>query len=101
MPEDSTQPPNITLSVIGPLDFTIEVRAISEFFVFSNETEFPFREAIREYIYIHVECMLAAQYCVHMYYFYIMYRRTGFDCEYLLNANCEFFYDSQSFNTQS
>ena len=24
-----------------------------------------------------------------------MYRRTGFDCEYLLNANCEFFYDSQ------
>ena len=30
-----------------------------------------------------------------------MYRRTGFDCEYLLNANCEFFHDSQSFNTQS
>ena len=26
------------------------------------------------------------------------YRRTGFDCKYLLNANCEFFYDSQSFD---
>ena len=28
----------------------------------------------------------------------IAYRRTGFDCEYLLNTNCEFFYDSQSFD---
>ena len=27
-----------------------------------------------------------------------IYRRTGFDCEYLLNVNCEFFYDSQSFD---
>ena len=31
----------------------------------------------------------------------VLYRRTGFDCEYRLNANCEFFYDSQSFNMQS
>ena len=29
---------------------------------------------------------------------HVQYRRTGFDCECLLNANCEFFYDSQSFN---
>ena len=27
-------------------------------------------------------------------------RRTGFDCEYLLNAKCEFFQDSQSIETQ-
>ena len=24
----------------------------------------------------------------------MQYHRTGFDCEYLLNANCEFFYNS-------
>ena len=28
----------------------------------------------------------------------IVYGRTGFDCEYLVKANCEFFYGSQSFD---
>ena len=29
-------------------------------------------------------------------YIYPLYRRSGFDCEILLIANCEFFHNSQS-----
>ena len=29
-----------------------------------------------------------------------MYRRTGFNCENLIIANCEFFYSSQTFDSQ-
>ena len=32
---------------------------------------------------------------------FIMYRRSGFNCEYLLNANCEFFYVSQLLDSQT
>ena len=31
----------------------------------------------------------------------IRYRRSGFNCEYLLNTNCEVFMGSQSFHLQS
>ena len=31
---------------------------------------------------------------------YIVYRRSGFDCEILLIANCEFFHNSQSKESQ-
>ena len=30
-----------------------------------------------------------------------IYRRSGFNCEYLLNANCEFFYVSQLIDSQT
>ena len=44
-------------------------------------------------------CLRAAlqQYHEVCIYTTTVYRRTGFDCEYLLNANCAFFQDSQSF----
>ena len=32
---------------------------------------------------------------------YEVYRRSGFNCEYLLNANCEFFYVSQLLDSQT
>ena len=37
-------------------------------------------------------------YCESSIYYY--YRRPGFDCEVLLIANCEFFHNSQSKESQ-
>ena len=31
---------------------------------------------------------------------FVLYRRSGFNCEILLNANCEFFKSSQLINSQ-
>jgi hypothetical protein len=57
------------------------------------------------YMYIHVHTELifremhASTYMyVHVHYRNVReYRRPGFNCEYLLNANCEIFKSSQSF----
>ena len=43
-------------------------------------------------------CQLSVWGCLGM--FKLHYRRTGFDCEYLLNAKCELSMDSQSIEMQ-
>ena len=54
---------------------------------------------LKKTVHVHVYSMLHSSLAFVLAGY--VYRRTGFDCEYLLNANCEFFHDSQSFNTQS